>query len=103
MGEPMRIRAAITGETTEVKILMRHDMETGLRKDAAGNLVPSHHIRTLVVKCNERVVLDALFGESVSKDPFLTFRFKGGAKGDKITVTWVDNKNDSRTDSVLLA
>ncbi len=98
MADPMRIRASMAGDMVEVKILMRHDMETGQRKDAAGKTVPAHHIKTLAAKCNDKIVLDALFGTSVSKDPFLSFKFKGGAKGEKVTVTWVDTKGDSRTD-----
>jgi len=35
MADPMRIRANMTGEKVEVKVLMAHEMETGLRKDAA--------------------------------------------------------------------
>ena len=37
----------------------------------------------------------------VSKDPYLAFKFKGGAKGDKISVTWTDNKGDTRTDKTI--
>lgn len=103
MGNPMRIRANASGDTVEVKVLIRHDMETGQRKDAAGKAVPAHFIQTLVAKCNDKVVLDAEMGTSVSKDPFLSFKFKGGAKGDKVTVSWTDNKGDSRTDEAVIA
>ncbi len=103
MGNPMRIRANASGDTVEVKVLIRHDMETGQRKDAAGKAVPAHFIKSLVAKCNDKVVLDAEMGTSVSKDPFLSFKFKGGAKGDKVTVSWTDNKGDSRTDEVVIA
>jgi sulfur-oxidizing protein SoxZ len=96
MGNPMRIRAGIAGDTVEVKILMRHDMETGQRKDAAGAVIPAHYIKNLVAR--DKVVFDANFGPSVSKDPFLSFKFKGAAAGDKVIVTWVDTKGDTRTD-----
>jgi sulfur-oxidizing protein SoxZ len=43
------------------------------------------------------------FGPAVSKDPFLNFKFKGGAKGDEVTVSWVDNKNDTRTDKAKIS
>jgi len=103
MGNPMRIRANATGDTVEVKVLIRHDMETGQRKDASGQAVPAHFIQTLVATCKDKVVLDAQFGTSVSKDPFLSFKFKGGAKGDKVAIKWTDNKGDSRTDEVVIA
>jgi sulfur-oxidizing protein SoxZ len=98
MGNPMRIRASAAGDTVEVKILMRHDMETGLRKDAAGAVVPAHFIKTLVAKHQGKVVFDANFGPSVSKDPFLSFKFKGAVAGDKVSVTWIDTAGDTRTD-----
>jgi sulfur-oxidizing protein SoxZ len=103
MGNPMRIRASASGDVVEVKVLMRHDMETGQRKDASGAVIPAHFIQKLVARCNDKVVLDALMGTSVSKDPFLSFKFKGGNKGDKVSVTWNDNKGDSRTDEVVVA
>ncbi len=102
MGNPMRIRANLTGDTVEVKVLMRHDMETGQRKDAAGALIPAHFIKNLVAKHKDKVVLDANFGPSVSKDPFLSFKFKGGAAGDKVSITWVDTAGDSRTDEASI-
>jgi sulfur-oxidizing protein SoxZ len=102
MGNPMRIRASANGELVEVKVLMRHDMETGQRKDASGVVIPAHFIQKLVAKCNDKVVLDSLFGTSIARDPFLSFKFKG-KKGDKVSVSWTDNKGDSRTDETVVS
>ena len=99
MADPMRIRASLQGDVVEVKVLMAHPMETGLRKDSSGNLVPAHYIETVTAKCNDRTVLTADWGPAVSKNPFLAFRFKGGAKGDKVTITWKDTAGESRTDT----
>jgi sulfur-oxidizing protein SoxZ len=98
----MRIRASLAGDTVEVKVLMRHDMETGQRKDPSGKAIPALYIKTLVAKVKDKVVLDANFGPSVSKDPFLSFKFKGAAKGDKVMVTWVDSAGDTRTDEGVI-
>lgn len=103
MGDPMRIRAIANGDAVEVKILMRHEMESGQRKDSSGKIVPAHYIQSVIAKLNDKVVLDASFGPAVSKDPFLSFKFKGGAKGDKLSVSWTDNKGDSRTDQVVVS
>ncbi|WP_205754906.1 thiosulfate oxidation carrier complex protein SoxZ [Azoarcus sp. DD4] len=103
MANPMRIRAAAKDGLTEVRVLMSHVMETGQRKDAAGATIPAHFITELTAKHNDRLVLSAQFGPSVSTNPYLAFKFNGGAKGDKITVSWVDNKGDSRTDEVQIA
>ena len=102
MGNPMKIRAASKDGVTEVKVLVSHEMETGQRKDAAGAIVAAWFITELVAKHGDKVVLTSDFGPSVSKNPYLAFKFKGGAKGEKVTVTWKDNKGDSRTDEAAI-
>lgn len=102
MGNPMRIRATTKDGVTEVKALMSHPMETGLRKDNTGTPVPAHHIKQVVAKHNDKVVLAAEWGAAVSQNPFLQFRFNGGAPGDKVSIEWQDNTGDSRTDEVVL-
>jgi sulfur-oxidizing protein SoxZ len=47
-------------------------------------------------------VLSAQWGPAVSKNPYLEFSFKGGQKGDRITVTWEDNKGEKRTDEATI-
>jgi len=98
----MRIRVAERDGVVNVRILMSHEMETGQRKDSAGNLVPAHFIRNVVATHQGRTVLSAQWGTAVAKNPFLEFSFKGGKKGDKISVTWEDNKGEKRTDEATI-
>ncbi|MCE1238385.1 MAG: thiosulfate oxidation carrier complex protein SoxZ [Azonexaceae bacterium] len=102
MGNPMKIRAAAKDGVTEVKVLISHEMETGQRKDANGAVIPAWFITELVAKHGDKVVLQSEFGTAVSKNPYLAFKFKGGAKGDKVSVSWKDNKGDSRTDEAVV-
>ncbi|HEX5863753.1 MAG TPA: thiosulfate oxidation carrier complex protein SoxZ [Casimicrobiaceae bacterium] len=102
MADPMKIRATAAGDSTEVKVLMSHEMETGQRKDAQGQTIPAWFIQNVVVDWNGRTVLSAQWGTAVSKNPFLSFKFKGGAKGDKIAITWTDNRGDKRTDEAVV-
>ena len=103
MADPMKIRASAVGDSTEVKVLMSHEMETGQRKDAQGQTIPAWFIQNVVVAWNGRTVLSAQWGTAVSKNPFLSFKFNGGAKGDKIVITWMDNRGDKRTDETVIA
>jgi sulfur-oxidizing protein SoxZ len=103
MADPMKIRATSLGDSTEVKVLMSHEMETGQRKDAQGQTIPAWFIQNVIVTWNGRTVLSAQWGTAVSKNPFMSFKFKGGAKGDKIAITWTDNRGDKRTDEALIA
>jgi sulfur-oxidizing protein SoxZ len=102
MADPMRIRAIAKEGLVNVKVLMSHEMETGQRKDSAGKLVPAHFIQNVTATHNGKTVLLAQWGPAVSKNPFLEFNFKGGQKGDKIQVTWTDNKGDKRTDEAAI-
>lgn len=98
MADPMKIRASLQGDVVEVKVLMAHEMETGQRKDASGAAIPAHYIQSVTAECNGKTVMSAEWGPAVSKNPYVSFKFRGGAKGDRIKVTWIDNKGDTRTD-----
>jgi len=97
MADPMRIRAQMAGDKATVRVLMNHEMETGLRKDATGKAIPAWFIQNVSAQHNGKQVLSAQWGASISKNPFLQFSVKGAKVGDKIAVTWKDNKGDSRT------
>jgi sulfur-oxidizing protein SoxZ len=91
MADSIRIRARHRNDRTEVMILALHPMETGLRSGAQGGMIPAHHITGLTVRHVERVVLEVTMSIAVSRDPLLSFRFRGGKPGDRIHVSWVDN------------
>jgi sulfur-oxidizing protein SoxZ len=94
----IRIRANIKGDVTEVKALMSHPMETGLRKDKkTGEKIPAHFIKEVTAEHKGTSVMVAQWGVAVSKNPYLSFKFKGGAAGDTIKISWVDNKGESDT------
>jgi sulfur-oxidizing protein SoxZ len=103
MADPMRIRAQAAGDKATVRVLMSHEMETGQRKDAAGKVIPAWFIQEITAQLNGKTVLTAQWGPSVSKNPFLQFAVKGAKAGDKVSVTWVDNKGDKRTDEATVS
>jgi sulfur-oxidizing protein SoxZ len=103
MPDPTRIRAQTAGDKTTVRVLMSHEMETGQRKDAAGKLVPAWFIREVTAAHNGKTVLSAAFGPSVAKNPFLQFVVKGAKPGDRITISWIDNRGDRRSDEATIA
>ena len=102
IGEPMKIRAVSAGESTEIKVLMNHEMETGQRKDAKGETIPAWFIQNVLVSWNGKTVLSAQWGTAIAKNPFLSFKFKGGAKGEKVQITWMDNRGEKRTDEAVI-
>ena len=103
MADPMRIRAQAAGNNATVRVLMSHEMETGQRKDAAGKTIPAWHITDVTATLNGKKVMSAEWGPAVSKNPFLQFIVKGAKAGDKIGVTWKDNRDDTRTDEAVVS
>ncbi len=103
MADPMRIRAQAAGDKVTVRALMSHEMETGQRKDSAGKVIPAWYIQEVEAKLNGKSVLTAEWGPSVSKNPFLQFVVKGGKAGDKVTLSWKDNRGESRTDEATVS
>jgi sulfur-oxidizing protein SoxZ len=103
MADPMRIRAQASGGKATVRVLMSHEMETGQRRDSAGKLVPAWFIQDITALLNGKPVLTAEWGPAVSKNPFLQFSIKGAKAGDKVSITWKDNKGDTRTDEATVS
>jgi sulfur-oxidizing protein SoxZ len=103
MADPMRIRAQAAGDKATVRVLMAHEMETGQRRDSAGKVIPAWFIQDVIATHNGKTVLHAQWGPSVAKNPFLQFNVKGAKAGDKIGVTWVDNKGDKRSDEATVS
>ena len=103
MPDPMRIRAQAAGDKTTVRVLMSHEMETGQRKDANGQVIPAWFIQDVTASLNGKPVFRAEWGPAVSKNPFLQFNVKGAKAGDKLSVTWTDNRGETRTDEATVS
>ena len=102
MSDPMRIRAQAQGDKAVVRVLMSHEMETGLRKDSAGKNVPAWFIQEVNASLNGKPVFNAFWGTAISKNPFVQFTIKGAKAGDKIVEDWVDNRGDKRSDEATV-
>ncbi|MBU1235716.1 MAG: thiosulfate oxidation carrier complex protein SoxZ [Gammaproteobacteria bacterium] len=102
MADRMKIRATMAGDVAEIKVLMAHPMENGQRKDA-GQTIPPHFIQNISVEVGGKMVIQGQTGTSVSRNPVFGFKVKDAKAGDKVVITWRDNKGDSRTDTTTIA
>ena len=103
MASTIRVRATSSGDTTEVQALIQHPMDSGFVKDAQGQIIPAHFIQQLTFEHNGTTVFLADWGPAVSKDPYVKFAFKGGAKGDDLKIGWTDNKGASDSTTAKIA
>jgi sulfur-oxidizing protein SoxZ len=102
MADAMRVRAQVAGANATVRVLMGHEMETGQRKDAAGKIIPAWYIQEVMATLNGKTVLTAEWGPAVSKNPFMQFSIKGAKAGDKVAISWRDNRGETRTDEAVV-
>lgn len=103
MANPTKMRASLKDGVTELRALMQHEMENGRRKDESGKLIPAWYITDVKVQHNGRTVLEGQLGTSVSKNPYLVFRFKGGKVGDKVGLSWLDNRGEKNFDEIEIS
>ena len=93
---------AENGETT-VKALIKHPMETGRRKEKDSEvLIPIHYIQEVTCNYQGEPVLTTEWGPTISKNPFLSFKFLGGEPGEEIELTLTDNKGDGESTSATI-
>ena len=101
MTKPTKIRAKASEGIVDFRMLMRHEMESGLRKDKDGETVPAWFIKEFRVFLNNEVVLVGYIGPTVSKNPYFKCNFAGKA-GDTVKVSWIDNRGVRRVDEDLV-
>ena len=94
----MRINIVKKDSQVWVRVLIKHPMETGLRKDkGTGKVIPAHFIKNVVLQHNGADVVTAKCGVAISKDPFFFFKINGVNSGDVIKINWEDNTGKSET------
>ena len=98
----IQIRARAKNGVTTVKAVINHPMESGLRKNKkTGKKIPARHITEINAAYNGIAVMTANWGPAISRNPYLSFKFKGGSVGENVTLSWIDNRG--RGDSVEAA
>jgi len=99
----MRVSARFKNEVTSVRVMATHPMETGRHSDQqTGELIPAKYIQELSCEHQGKTVFIAQFGSSMSENPYLSFSFKGGQKGDTLQLRWNDNTGDvEKTNTII--
>ena len=96
MADTIKMRANLKDGAVHVKALIKHPMETGRRKDPeSGEVVPAHFIQKIHAEYGGKEVFRGYWGTGVSANPFVSFVFGGGGKGDVVKLGWVDNQGHS--------
>lgn len=98
----MAIHMKLRAGNGEIKALISHPTENGLRKDAkTGQLIAAHFINSVRFAINGKTVLDGQWSGGVSKDPYIAFSVKGMKVGDTVNLSVKDNKGDTGSAEVI--
>ena len=83
-------KSASAGEVVTLKTLISHKMETGLRKDGDGNVIPRSIINRFTCDLNGNSVVDVTLEPAISVNPYFEFTAKVDATGE-FKFTWYDD------------
>jgi sulfur-oxidizing protein SoxZ len=73
--------AAAKGEILQIKALISHQMETGLRRDNQGGVIPRKIINKFVCRYNDDVVFGVDLHEAVAANPYIEFYLRATESG----------------------
>jgi sulfur-oxidizing protein SoxZ len=94
----MRVKAKLKNGIVKVKSMAAHDMLTYNQAETkTGNRDDANFITHITAEVNGKTVIDMSTSQFLSKNPILTFKFKGDEfkKGDKLKMSWVDLKGNT--------
>jgi sulfur-oxidizing protein SoxZ len=81
---------AAKGEVFAIKALIAHQMETGLRRDSDGNVIPRKIINKFECTYNGAVVLSVDLFEAVAANPYIEFYVRATVSG-QLEFTWQED------------
>jgi sulfur-oxidizing protein SoxZ len=102
MGASMKLRASVEAGVVTLKVMIRHPMESGSRKDERGRTVPAHFVKEVVVNHGARTVMTAHWGGGVARNPYFSIQFREGKAGDTVSVRWLDNLGSRDSASIVI-
>ncbi|VAX05900.1 hypothetical protein MNBD_GAMMA26-617 [hydrothermal vent metagenome] len=89
---PIEIRAKHRYGITTISALMTHPMASGGNNNPTNLQHHAHFIQKVTCKYGDTILLTAQWGADMPENPYLSFGFKGGVRGDIVTLNWVDNR-----------
>lgn len=78
------------GEVFAVKTLIRHQMETGLRQDGKGNVIPRKIINRFTCRYNGSEAFRVDLHEAVAANPFFEFSLRATQSG-RLEFVWEED------------
>jgi sulfur-oxidizing protein SoxZ len=84
------------GEPFEVRITIRHAMETGYRTDVSGKAIPRNVIMRFTCSYNGEPVFTVRMGPGIAANPYLRF-FVTARESGTLDFEWIDDAGERAT------
>jgi len=94
-------KTASAGEAITIKTLINHEMESGVRKDSDGNLIPRKIINRFLVTFNGETVIDVAIEPAVSTNPYFEFEATVPESGE-LKFEWYDDDGSIYTETASI-
>lgn len=95
MADSIRIKTIQVGGGVEVRAVINHPMSIGIPAGTPGKYVNSNYIEEVAVALNGKTILQGDWGPGIARNPYLMFKVRGAMPGDKLKLSWKDNKGGS--------
>ena len=103
MAKKMKIRAKSREGICNLRLIIKHPMEPGLRRDKkTGKKAPAHYIERVEIANNNELLTTAYWSGAVSKNPFLQLELKEVFPKDELKVTWFDNQGQTQSQTEIV-
>ncbi len=89
------------GDIVKVDFMAMHPMETGLRKDGDGKVIPAHYINEVKFLFNDQLVTNMVIWESLSVNPLMSTSLKISGEGT-LKVLVKDSKGESAESTIKI-
>lgn len=95
MGKPFYIKTDVNKSgITSIRIAINHATESGYQRDKKGGFVPAWFIQSIIIKSEDRLLLEAQLGPHLVKNPIVAFKVRNLPSGSQLQIEWQDNKGE---------
>jgi len=91
MSDSIKVRTTLRDDTVVVRMLIRHAMYVGGRRDNGDRVAP-HFIKEVTCTHNGETVMIGHWGAGIAKNPYLSFIVGNAKSGDELAFRWTDNQ-----------
>ncbi len=96
----MRIKATLKNGITTVKVMAKHIMLSQTEAKRLGKT--ANYITTIIGTVNDTIVFEASTSQTLSRDPYVKFKFANAKKGDTLKMYWKDLLGNEKTDTAVI-